>query len=109
MRTSARFVEIDPLQMKAAHAATTAALVTIDPVANWVVPAFDKNGRRILQQKSSDTCARVDGGEDEQRFEHDREVIPVFHQAAESGNAVEDFAMPAPALPRRRCGRELFA
>jgi len=41
------------------------ALVTIDPGSQWVVPAFDKNAPPNSPAKSSDTCARVDGGEDE--------------------------------------------
>ena len=53
----------------------------------------------FLKQKSPDARAGVDGGEDEQRLEHDREVIPVFPKSPERdfrargdalGGAVED-------------------
>ena len=36
--------------------------------------------QRLLQQEAGDARAGVDGREDEQRLEHDGEVIPVFHQ-----------------------------
>jgi hypothetical protein len=35
-----QMVEIDPLQMKAVHAATTAALVTIDPGSQFGSSSF---------------------------------------------------------------------
>ena len=36
---------------------------------------------RILQHKAANACAGVDDGEDEQRFEHDGEVIPERHHS----------------------------
>ena len=35
---------------------------------------------RFLQQEAGDARAGVDGRQNEQRLEHDGEVIPVFHQ-----------------------------
>ena len=37
---------------------------------------------RVLQHEARDTCARVDGGEDEERLEHDREVVPEARQGS---------------------------
>src|SRR4029453_3288752 len=36
----------------------------------------------FLHQESCDARVRVDRGEDKERLEHDREVIPVVHQPA---------------------------
>ena len=40
---------------------------------------FPDFAQRFLQQEARDARAGVDRGEDEQRLEHDGEVIPVLH------------------------------
>jgi hypothetical protein len=43
---------------------------------------------------NSHRAACVDGRQDEQRLEHDGEVVPVGHQAAHAGQAAENLGHP---------------
>ena len=47
-----------------------------------VSPNSSTPGRPILQQETADARARIDRRQDEDRLEHDGEVVPVGHQAA---------------------------
>ena len=73
----------------------------------------------LLQEEPADARARIDGRQDEERLEHDREVVPVGHQPAHARQPAEDvghadgeghraarrgrrrFRRPAPADPAR--------
>ena len=44
----------------------------------------------FLEQEAADAGAGVDGGQDEHRFEHDGEVVPVGHQPLHEGHRRED-------------------
>ena len=86
-----QIVEIDPVQMNAAHAVTTNGAGdnrSGQPV--WLFKLAIEPPAKLADKESGHTCPRIDRGEDEQRLEHDREVIPILHQSAETGNAVEN-------------------
>ena len=86
-----QIVEIDPDQMNAAQAVTTSARSddrARQPV--WFFKFAIEAPAKLAHQKTGHARAGVDRSEDEQRFKHDREVIPVLHQPAQTGNAVED-------------------
>ena len=51
---------------------------------------FHARPTNSCSRKRADTRAGVDRGQDEERLEHDREVIPVRHQPAHAGQAAED-------------------
>ena len=87
-----QIVEIEPDQMNAAHAATTSSGSdnrARQPV--WLLEFLVEPPAKLSDQKTRDTRAGIDRGEDEERFKHDREVVPVLHQPAEAGDAGEDF------------------
>ena len=56
----------------------------------WLAEFSIEAPAKFAQQKSSDTGAGINRRQNEQRLEHDGEVIPILHQAAETGNAVKD-------------------
>jgi hypothetical protein len=45
---------------------------------------------KLLHEKASDAGAGVDGGQNEERLEHDGEVVPVREQRAHTRQAAED-------------------
>src|SRR3954449_10998559 len=45
---------------------------------------------KLLDEKARDPCSGVDRRQDEERLEHDGEVVPVVHEAAHAGKAAED-------------------
>jgi len=49
--------------------------------------ARNEDASQVLHHEAAGACAGIDGGEDEQRFEEDGEVIPERHHRL----AVEDF------------------
>src|SRR5208337_1531031 len=44
----------------------------------------------FLHEEPSHSCTSVNGGQDEDRFEHDGKVVPVGHQPLHEGNGGED-------------------
>ena len=71
---------VTPISRMAPHAATTTTLQihAPDPPAGILELAqrATEVAERVGQHEPRDPGAGVDGGEDEQRLEHDREVIP---------------------------------
>src|SRR5437763_10843365 len=57
----------------------------------WLSELSIEAPSKLAQQKACDPSSGVDGRQDEKRFEHYREVIPVLHQPAQTRNSVEDF------------------
>ena len=63
--------------------------------------------QQILQHEAPHARAGVDDRQDEQRLEHDREVIPeADHRLAAARAARRCAPCPAPAKARRRCGEQ---
>ena len=76
-----QIVSIEPVQTSAPQPTVTTAVARIDagqPVG--LAELRDDLAERFLQQEARDARAGVDRGEDEQRLEHDGEVVPVFDQ-----------------------------
>ena len=64
------------------------AVETIEPGSQLVSrERLPDAADEFLQQEPADARAGVDRRQDEERLEHDREVIPVGHQAAHAGDA----------------------
>ena len=63
----------------------------------------------LLEQEAADPGARVHGGEDEDRLEHDGEVVPVGHQPLHEGDRRKRYRpCPRPGKPRRPAGPGAF-
>ena len=79
-----QMVPIEPVATSRPQPAVTTAVARTAPGSQsvcsncgWTLPSD------LLHQEAGDARAGVDGGEDEQRLEHDGEVIPVLHHAVE--------------------------
>ena len=79
-----------PVQMKYAQATTTSASRTRHRASTPGVQRRVEDPEVFLDEESRDARPGVDRREDEQRLEHDGEVVPVVHQPAHAGQAGED-------------------
>ena len=77
--------------MKYPQPSTISAVAMIrSPASSRVAERRVDAAKELLQQEAADARAGVDRRQDEQRLEHDREVIPVRHQAAHARQCRED-------------------
>src|SRR3712207_7013564 len=58
---------------------------------------------RVLQHEPADPRAGVDGGEDEQRLEHDREVVPEDRKSTRLNSSHANISYAVFCLKKKTC------
>ena len=67
------------------------ALVTSTPgIQDWSAEGLIEMAEQVLQHEAADAGAGVDDGEDEERLEHDGEVIPEAEDGVAAAGDGED-------------------
>jgi hypothetical protein len=93
-----QIVEIDPVRMNPDQAATTTAVVTIEPGNQFGSSSLRANLPPNLLTEIWRRVSRVDRRQDEERLEHDREVYQYFISPLMPGIPSKIFAMPSASV-----------